>query len=130
MDDDDEGDERRITSLDEIPEDDTFLFTVRSEKGDEFKHESEDKPGEFEVILTRDGDDVRAWKNYCQHWTDVRLDTGDGAPMRNGEIVCEKHGAYFETDTGYCNYGPCEGSRLEKVEVVVEKSDVYLGDGY
>ena len=106
----------RITSLDEVPEDGTFVFRVRDEDGVD------------EALLARTNGAIHAWINRCQHWTDVRLDDGDGATMRNGEIVCEKHGAYFETDTGYCNYGPCEGSRLPSVEVERRDGDVYLND--
>ena len=107
----------RITSLDEVSNGNTFVFRVR------------DGDGEVdEAILTRSDGDVHGWINRCQHWTDVRLDDGDGAAFRNGEIVCEKHGAYFETDTGYCNYGPCEGSRLPRVEVEREDDGILLVD--
>jgi nitrite reductase/ring-hydroxylating ferredoxin subunit len=106
----------RIAAVDEIPEDSTFLFTVR----DGFDLE--------EAILMRLADGVVALKNYCPHWTDVRLDTGSGAELRNGEVVCTKHGATFEKDSGYCNYGPCEGATIEEVEVTVDDGAVYLTD--
>ncbi|WP_433624859.1 Rieske (2Fe-2S) protein [Halomicrococcus sp. NG-SE-24] len=106
----------RIAAVDEVPTDTTLLFTVR--KGFD----------EEEALLVRDDGEVRAWKNYCQHWTDVRLDKGDGASMRNGELVCGKHGALFEADTGRCTYGPCEGAVLDEVEVTVEDGAVYLVD--
>lgn len=104
-------------SVEEVSDGDTFVFRVRNGDGEV-----------DEAILTRTDGEINAWINRCQHWTDVRLDDGDGATMRNGEIVCEKHGAYFETDTGYCNYGPCEGSRLSRVEVEKSDGDIYLAD--
>ena len=122
---------RRITSLDEVPDDSTFLFTARRD-GDE-----------REVVLTRldDGaaDDaaatdggnavtVTAFENYCQHWTDVRLDKGSGAAVRDGELVCQKHGATFQCDSGFCDFGPCEGASLPRVEVTVSDGGVYLAD--
>lgn len=114
----------RITSVDEVPEDGTFVFRVR-ETGGEGDEDVD------EAILARNDGEVHAWINRCQHWTDVRLDDGDGATLRNGEILCEKHGAYFETDTGYCNYGPCEGSRLPSVGTETEDGYVHLDDdGY
>jgi nitrite reductase/ring-hydroxylating ferredoxin subunit len=109
-------DDRRVASLDEVPADGTLLFTVRGDDGRE------------EVILTRLNGEVAAYKNYCQHWTDVRLDKGSGALVRNDEIVCQKHAATFETDTGYCNFGPCEGSYLDSVSVEVEAGAVFLVD--
>ena len=106
----------RIADVDDVPDETTMLFTVR---------EGFD---EVEAILVRRDGDVRAWKNYCQHWTDVRLDKGDGAAMRDGEIVCGKHGALFEADSGCCTYGPCEGAVLTGIEVTVSDGAVYLTD--
>jgi nitrite reductase/ring-hydroxylating ferredoxin subunit len=83
---------------------------------------------EAEAILIRLDDGVSAFRNYCQHWTDVRLDKDDGAFVRNGEVFCQKHGATFEGGTGYCNFGPCEGAILEDVDVTVEDGAVYLDD--
>jgi len=114
----------RIVSTDKLEDGGTYVFRLRNGT----PPEADENDGVDEAILTRLGDEVHGWINRCQHWTDVRLDTGDGAETRNGEIVCEKHGAYFEMDTGYCNYGPCEGSRLPRVGVTVEDGDVYLVD--
>jgi nitrite reductase/ring-hydroxylating ferredoxin subunit len=109
-------DDRRVASLDEVPTEGTFLFTVRGDDGLE------------EVLLVRLNGEVAAYKNYCQHWTDVRLDKGSGALVRDGEIVCQKHAATFETDSGYCNFGPCEGSYLDTVDVAVVDGEVLLTD--
>ncbi|WP_134669245.1 Rieske (2Fe-2S) protein [Halorussus marinus] len=110
-------DESRIADLDAVPADSTLLFTVR------------DGFDEREAVLTRtdDGDAV-AYENYCQHWTDVRLDKGSGAARRDGELVCGKHGALFAVDTGTCTHGPCEGATLQSVEVTVDGDGVYLTD--
>jgi nitrite reductase/ring-hydroxylating ferredoxin subunit len=111
--------DRRITSLDSVPTDTTFLFTVRGSDADAPR----------EAVLVRAGDGtVRGWLNYCRHLLDVRLDKGSGAPMRDGEIVCANHGAYFEADTGRCTFGPCEGATLEAVSVTTDGDGVYLSD--
>ncbi|MFB6101595.1 MAG: Rieske (2Fe-2S) protein [Haloplanus sp.] len=111
--------DRRIASLAAVPADTTFLFTVRRVDTDERR----------EAVLVRTDDDaVRGWLNYCRHLLDVRLDKGSGAPMRDGELVCTNHGAYFEADTGVCTFGPCEGAVLDAVEVTVRDGSVYLTD--
>ncbi|WP_251344089.1 Rieske (2Fe-2S) protein [Haloplanus halophilus] len=110
--------DRRITSLDAVPDDTTVLFTLRRRDTDEPR----------EAVLVRTADGVRGWLNYCRHLLDVRLDKGSGAPMRDGELVCANHGAYFEADTGFCTFGPCEGATLEAVDVTVVDGDVYLTD--
>ncbi|MFB6307819.1 MAG: Rieske (2Fe-2S) protein [Haloarculaceae archaeon] len=111
----DEG--SRIVAVEEVPEDGTLLFTVRN---------GFDRT---EAILLRLSDGtVAAFENYCPHWTDVRLDSGDGATVRDDELVCEKHGATFERATGDCTYGPCEGATLPVVDVTVSDGAVYLTD--
>jgi nitrite reductase/ring-hydroxylating ferredoxin subunit len=109
--------ERRIAPLDAVPDDTTYLFTVRN--GDDERREA---------VLVRIDDGVHGWLNYCRHLLDVRLDKGPSAPLRDGELVCANHGAYFEADTGFCTFGPCEGATLEPVDVSVVDGDVYLTD--
>ena len=107
---------RRIAALEEVPVDSNLLFTVR---------EGFD---EREVLLVRLADGVAAWRNYCPHWTDVRLDKGSGAEFREEELVCTRHGATFEPGSGECTHGPCEGAVLEEVDVTVVDGAVYLTD--
>jgi nitrite reductase/ring-hydroxylating ferredoxin subunit len=106
----------RIAAVGEVPADGSLLFTVR----DGFDRE--------EAILLRLADGVTALRNYCPHWTDVRLDKGSGATVRGDELVCGKHGATFEIETGYCTHGPCEGATIDELDVTVEDGAVYLTD--
>lgn len=107
----------RIAAVEDVPTDATVMYTVADD--------GEDR----EAILLRlpDGS-VSSFLNYCMHWTDVKLDTGEGAPVRNGDILCRKHAATFETDSGVCTHGPCEGARLDPVDVEVRDGDVFLTD--
>ena len=119
--------DRRIAAVEEIPEDSTLLVTLHSvdadavDDGEGDVGEADDGTPEAEAIVTRAAGEVRAFRNYCQHWTDVRLD-------KDGEVFCQKHGATFEADGGYCNFGPCEGAVLEGVDVAVADGSVYLTD--
>jgi len=107
----------RITSVEEIPDGGSYLFTVREPDG-----------SEEEVILLRLDDDVTAWKNFCMHETDQRLDRGMGAAVRDGGIICPKHGSIFDGQTGYCDNGKAKGSTLAEVDVTVQRGTVYLTD--
>lgn len=126
--------DRRIVDVEDVPEEGTLLVTLRPLHADAVDGTegdvgaADDGTPEAEAILIRIGEEVRAFRNYCQHWTDVRLDKGDGAFVRNEEIFCQKHGATFEAESGYCNFGPCEGSVLESVDVAVDGGGVYLVD--
>ncbi|RBI61518.1 Rieske (2Fe-2S) protein [halophilic archaeon] len=111
------GVKSRLAAVEAIPENGSLLFTVREEDG-----------RKEEVVLVRGDDCVEAWKNFCQHETDQRLDRGFGAAMRDGEIICPKHGSMFDACTGHCDNGKAAGSTLVAVDVTVEDGDVYLVD--
>jgi nitrite reductase/ring-hydroxylating ferredoxin subunit len=124
----------RIAPVEDVPEEGTLLVTLRRRDPDGDGNEDADgddtdPTGPTEAILSRlkDGT-VVAYRNYCMHWTDVRLDKGSGALVRRGELVCQKHGATFQRDSGYCDFGPCEGASLERVDVTVRDSQVLLTD--
>ncbi|WP_330630442.1 Rieske (2Fe-2S) protein [Halocatena halophila] len=110
-----------IVGADSVPDESTFLFTVREV----------DTDTQREAILVRTGDGIAGWFNYCQHLTDVALDKGSGASMRDDEIVCVNHGAMFNADSGECTYGPCPGAVLESIDVTTDDGTVWLTEaGY
>lgn len=107
----------QMVDRDSVPEESTVLVTLR------------DGDGEEQEALLVDLDDVVAcWRNYCQHYTHIKLDKGAGAELREGELVCTNHGAYFDSATGRCTFGPCEGAYLTEVDVAVAEGSVYLVD--
>jgi nitrite reductase/ring-hydroxylating ferredoxin subunit len=106
-----------VASADDVPDVGSYLFTVREADG-----------SLEEVILVDLADGVSAWKNFCQHETDQRLDRGSGAAMRDGQLICPKHGSMFDAETGYCDNGKAAGSTLAEVDVTVRHGQVYLTD--
>lgn len=118
----------RITALSDVPADSTLLFRVRDESGETREAILVGNRAATDGGEATAGDAVSCWLNYCQHLTHIKLDKGSGAPMRDGELVCANHGAYFEADTGRCTFGPCEGAYLADLEVTVSDGDVYLTD--
>ena len=109
---------RSVATVDDVPDETTHLLTLREIDSGE----------EREAILVESEDGIRAWLNYCQHYTHIKIDKGSGAEMRGDELICENHGAYFESDSGFCNFGPCEGAYLNEVDVAIEDGTVYLTD--
>lgn len=108
----------RIAPVEAVPENGSYLFSVE----DAFTNERE-------AILVPCEDDpgVEAWLNDCPHEAQ-RLDTGRGAAMRDGEIICPKHGSLFDACEGDCDNGPAAGSSLRPVEIAVEDGEVFLVD--
>jgi len=117
-----------IAPVSEVPTDTTFLFRVRPTDADA-RQTADRESGEIrEAIMVRDDEGVVGWLNYCQHFRHIKLDKGSGAEMRDDEIICTNHGAYFESDTGVCSFGPCEGAYLSEVDLAVENGVVHLID--
>ena len=107
-----------ITDIETVPERGSVLFTTE----DRFTNETE-------VVLVPCDEDpgVEAWVNNCTHESQ-RLDRGDGAAMRDGELICPKHGSLFDACSGECDNGEAAGTTLRDVEITVEDGTVYLTD--
>ena len=106
----------RLTTIVTVHEEGSWLFTVRDEYGEA-----------DEAILVPCEDGVEAWINRCPHEAQ-RLDVGRGAAIRNGEIVCPRHGSTFDSCAGDCDNGPAADTRLVSVDVAVDDGEVYLTD--
>jgi len=85
-----------LTTVSDVRENRSFLFTATDEYGAE----------EELLVVPCDEDDrpVRAFANRCTHEAQ-RLDTGRGVAMRDGQIICPKHGSMFDACSGYCDNG-------------------------
>ena len=67
------------------------------------------------IIVHRDGNVLRAWRNRCPH-QGRSLDYVPGRFLLDrGRLVCAAHGACFELEEGRCVAGPCLGDRLQPV---------------
>ncbi|GAB7017738.1 Rieske (2Fe-2S) protein [Halostagnicola bangensis] len=108
----------RLTTLETVHEEGSWLFTARDRHGEP-----------EEIILVPCDEGVEAWVNRCTHEAQ-RLDRGFGAAIRDGEIICPKHGSLFDACSGDCDNGDAAGTRLVSVDVdVVDDSPVDGGDG-
>ena len=59
---------------------------------------------------------VRGYVNRCAH-VGVELDWENSFFTNAGDLImCARHGATYEPDTGVCVGGPCKGGRLIPVE--------------
>lgn len=106
-----------LCRLDDIPEREAMAVDVAID-------------GELDsVILTRDGQEVRAYFNICPH-AGRRLDWAPGKfLMKDGVLICAAHGASFQASDGLCIGGPCRGEHLRALAVEVVDGDVRLLSG-
>ncbi|AEH37023.1 Rieske (2Fe-2S) protein [Halopiger xanaduensis] len=109
---------KQLTTVETVHEEGSWLFTVR------------DQYGELEeALLVPCEDGVEGWINRCTHEAQ-RFDTGRGAPIRKGQIICPRHGSMFDTCSGYCDNGEAADTTLPTVEVSVrDDGRVILTDG-
>ena len=127
----------RLTSVDTVTDAGSWLFTASDGRGED-----------TEVVLVPcelpDRPPVEAWVNCsgvkprgicldssvnrCTH-EDQRLYRGEiGAILRDGGIVCPKHGSIFDACSGYCDNGEAAESTLLSVDIELEDGQVYLTD--
>lgn len=111
----------RLTGVDTVNEEGAWLFTVRD------GHDED-----TEVLLVpcedADGPEVEAWVNSCTHESQSLYREDVGAVIRDGEVVCPKHGSTFDACSGYCDNGPAAQTTLPDVDISVEDGQVYLTD--
>lgn len=105
----------KIVDIDNI--DGSYLFNIKNDNGN-IKEA---------IIVENDGKYV-CWLNYCRHITTVKLHDGEKLPRRNGEIICNNHGAIFDIKTGECHHGPCKGSSLIEIDITIEDGSILLTD--
>lgn len=105
-----------LTTVATVAEEGSWLFTVEGPHGDP-----------EEVLLVPCDDGVEAWVNRCTHESQ-RLDPGRGAAIRDGQVICPRHGSMFDACTGYCDNGEAADTTLVGVDVTVEDGAVHLTD--
>ena len=79
----------------------------------------------WHIVVVRWGRQVFGYVNKCPH-DGVNLDWERNQFLDpNGlRLMCGKHGSSFEIGTGRCVDGPCKGSGLTKVSLVVLDGDI------
>jgi len=108
-----------LTTVAQLHEQRSYTCTVRDNYGER---------DEVIVVPCDDTDrEVRAWINRCTHEAQ-RFDTGRGVPMRDGQLICPKHGSLFDACSGACDNGEAAGTTLPEVDLVVEDGTVFLRD--
>ncbi|RDZ46668.1 (2Fe-2S)-binding protein [Haloferax sp. Atlit-10N] len=108
----------RVAAVDDVPENGSYLFTAE---------DAYSRTKELILVRCDDGPGIEAWPNTCTH-ENQRFDRGTGAAMRDGEIVCPKHGSMFDACSGACENGEAAGTSLPEVDVTVADGGVFLID--
>jgi nitrite reductase/ring-hydroxylating ferredoxin subunit len=106
---------KRLCGLDEIADGEA--------RGFDFGRGAEPR----EVFLVRDGGRVHGYVNSCPHLGTPLEFNPDGFLTADGSaILCSTHGALFRIEDGYCFAGPCAGSSLTALSLVVDPTGTVL----
>jgi nitrite reductase/ring-hydroxylating ferredoxin subunit len=79
----------------------------------------------WHILVVRWDKKLYGYVNRCPH-QGVNLDSERNQFLDpNGtRLICGKHGALFQVETGECLEGPCRGTRLEPVRLSVLDGDI------
>jgi nitrite reductase/ring-hydroxylating ferredoxin subunit len=71
------------------------------------------------IIVWRDGDELRGFENKCPH-LGLPLETFPDKFLSQDArtLICSAHGARFNSE-GDCTSGPCQGDALTKLDIRV-----------
>jgi nitrite reductase/ring-hydroxylating ferredoxin subunit len=82
----------------------------------------------FPIVIVRTlANDYFGYVNACPHegmW--LNFGAGEFFSRDRAFLLCGRHGANFEIDTGLCVEGPCKGEGLEPIALAVVDGDVCL----
>ncbi|ELY51939.1 Rieske (2Fe-2S) protein [Natronorubrum bangense] len=123
---------QELTTVKTVHEEGSWLFTVRNQYGEqeEFILVPCDDSAEQRSTSSRPvaDDGVAAWVNRCTHEAQ-RFDTGRGVAIRDGQLICPRHGSMFNACSGDCDNGDAAGTTLPSIDITVSgDGTVYLTD--
>jgi nitrite reductase/ring-hydroxylating ferredoxin subunit len=78
-------------------------------------------------FVTQKNGQFYAYLNLCKHLP-VTLDLNDENffTFDKTHFQCHMHGAMYEIETGFCVAGPCQGARLDALEITEEESRLLI----
>jgi nitrite reductase/ring-hydroxylating ferredoxin subunit len=86
-------------------------------------------PDVREIVVVQTPCGVAAYANRCPHMYSTLETFPDRFLDEDREhLVCSTHGARFRVADGLCVAGPCKGDNLERVDVVVDGSEILLAE--
>lgn len=124
-----------LTAKPAPPTNELYVICGRKEIGDRrgksfplMRRWDDGKLRPWDVFIVRKGKEYFAYENACPH-SGQRLDWEKNnfyEPNYMKVLMCGKHGAQFDVETGVCIAGPCEGQKLTSIICIVDEDDVCL----
>src|SRR5271166_5731490 len=79
----------------------------------------------YHIVILRWDRKVYGYVNRCPHQgMNLDWERNQFFDPSGTQLMCGKHGALFDVETGLCVDGPCRGERLEPVRLAVLDGDI------
>lgn len=83
--------------------------------------------GELSLLVVRQGERYFAYRNHCPHLgLPLEWQADQFIDETSDLIKCFTHGALFVVETGQCVSGPCQGDRLQGLELTIENNQLLV----
>lgn len=80
-----------------------------------------------EIFVQRKEEKVYGYVNVCPHaGTPLNMEKGQFLEKSGQYLMCHTHGALFQLTDGFCVAGPCNGSSLQAIELIVKNGNVIV----
>ena len=80
-----------------------------------------------DIFIQRIGEDIFGFMNVCPHaGTPLNMEEGQFMEKSGKYLMCHTHGALFQLSDGLCVAGPCNGSRLQAVDITIKNGNVIV----
>lgn len=102
-----------VCNTSDLQNNQSYKFTIPCEKFD--------REG---FVIQREGQ-IFAYYNECPH-IGIALDWDDNDFFLQdfSKLVCKNHGAEFVPESGACTVGPCQGTALKSIPVVIKDDQI------
>jgi nitrite reductase/ring-hydroxylating ferredoxin subunit len=79
----------------------------------------------WRIFVIRKNKQIFGYVNNCPH-QHIPLDFEPGQFLDSSLefLLCGKHSAQFEIESGVCFEGPCKGHRLEPIDLIIDDGDL------
>jgi nitrite reductase/ring-hydroxylating ferredoxin subunit len=106
---------KRLANLKELQAKEAIKFT--------FREEGISREGFLALVNGQ----IVCYENLCRHLP-LTLDYGDGKFFTRDQkhIVCQNHGATYDSSSGLCVSGPCTGATLKRIPVLVIGDEIWI----
>lgn len=80
-----------------------------------------------DIFVQRIEDNIYAYVNVCPHaGTPLNMEEGKFTEKSGKYFMCHTHGALFQITDGLCVAGPCNGDKLQAIDIMIKNGNIIV----